>query len=306
MMRSDLRSGPSRGILLVMLVGGMTLLAASPAWAKKKKAAAAPADDTAAAAPADDAEKPSDQPADKPAGQANDVERPKTILDTSQEAPKTDSLGHVHFASPNGEGLGRVVVNAPAEAKVKVFLEGRFFGTAPVTIFSVPKGDYILEASYPGGKQVSKPVTVSENEETAVDLGGARSLKAGDSGGSMFGSSQMTPGRTAWMHGFLIGGAAALAFGLTFGILDLKAESDYENTPNTNQTRLDDLQSSGRRDAALADVGFVLTAVGLIGAGICAMPLIFGSSEKAPGTTALVVAPMVGGGNTGGSLFLRF
>ena len=72
----------------------------------------------------------------------------------------------MHFASPNGEGLGRVVVNAPAAEKVKVFLEGRLFGTAPVTIYSVPKGDYIVEAAYPNGKQVSKPVTVAENEET--------------------------------------------------------------------------------------------------------------------------------------------
>ena len=64
------------------------------------------------------------------------------------------------FASPNGEGLGRVTVNAPATQKVKVFLEGRYFGTAPITIYSVPKGDYIIEALPETGKQISKPVTV--------------------------------------------------------------------------------------------------------------------------------------------------
>ena len=89
----------------------------------------------------------------------------------------------MHFASPNGEGLGRVVVTAPATDKVKVFLEGRLFGTAPLTIYSVPKGDYIVEAQYPNGKEVSKPVTVSENEETAVDLGGAKTAKT-DGGGA--------------------------------------------------------------------------------------------------------------------------
>ena len=43
---------------------------------------------------------------EKPAAQANDEEKPKASLNLEQEAPKTDSLGHVHFASPNGEGLG--------------------------------------------------------------------------------------------------------------------------------------------------------------------------------------------------------
>ena len=304
MMCPDLRSAPSRAILFgwLALAGGLTLLSASPAWAKKK-AAAAPA---SADAPAADSEKPAaDQ---KPAAQSEDVEKPKPILDTNQEAPKTDSLGHVHFSSPNGEGLGRVVVKAPVEAKVKVFLEGRFFGTAQLTIFSVPKGDYILEATFADGRQVSKPVSVSENEETAVDLGESQALKTGE-GGALFSGSAMTPKRTRWMHGFLIGGAAALVFAVTFGILDLKAESDYENTPATNQARLDSLQTSGQRDATLADVGFVVTAVGLLGAAYCALPLILGptnGAEKPAGTTALMVTPMLGPGTTGGALFFRF
>jgi PEGA domain len=285
----------------VVLVGGLMLLGAAPASAKKKAAAAPASDD---ATPAADSEKPADADA-KPAAQANDVEKPKTILDTSQEAPKTDSLGHVHFASPNGEGLGRVVVNAPADAKVKVFLEGRFFGTAPVTIFSVPKGDYILEATYPNGKQVSKPVTVSENEETAIDLGGA---KAAAPGSAPFSTGEMTPGRSLWMKGLLIGSAAALVFGVTFGILEIKTENDYQHTSPNDQARLDSLNNTGNRDATLADVGYVVAAVAAIGAGICALPLILGpsSSEKPANTTALSVSPMIGGGTTGGALFLRF
>jgi hypothetical protein len=302
MMRAHLRSGSSRGTLFAVLAGGLMLLAASPASAKKK---AAPVSNDAKPAASDD-EKPADADT-KPASQANDVEKPKAILDTNQEAPKTDSLGHVHFASPNGEGLGRVVVTAPAEAKVKVFLEGRFFGTAPVTIFSVPKGDYILEATYPNGKEVSKPVTVSENEETAIDLGGAKTATGG--GNSMFSGSAMTPGRTLWMKGFLIGGAAALVFGVTFGILEIKAESDYQHTAANDQGRLDSLQTSGQRDATLADVGYILAAAGAIGAGICALPLILGpssSAEKPAASTALMVVPIVGGGATGGSLSFRF
>jgi hypothetical protein len=309
MICSDLRSSPSRGVLFAVLAGALAFLAAAPASAKKKRAA----DSDSATSPAADDEKPAqtDEKTDqKPAAQASDVEKPKPILDTSQEAPKTDSLGHVHFSSPNGEGLGRVVVNAPAEQKVKVFLEGRFFGTAPVSIFSVPKGDYILEASYPSGKQISKPVTVSENQETAIDLGGPQAGKAGGSGGGLFSSAGMTPSRSLWMKGLLIGGAAALVFGVTFGILEIKTESDYENTPKSNQAQLDSLQTTGQRDATLADLGYVVAAVAAIAGGICALPLILGpgtgSSEKPVNTTTLGIAPMVGGGTTGGALFFRF
>jgi hypothetical protein len=286
----------------VVLVGGLMLLGAAPASAKKKAAAAPASDD---ATPAADSEKPADADA-KPAAQANDVEKPKAILDPNQEAPKTDSLGHVHFASPNGEGLGRVVVNAPATAKVKIFLEGRFFGTAPVTIFSVPKGDYILEYTYPDGKQGSSPVSVSENEETAVQLGPKAATAPGS---SPFSTGEMTPGRSLWMKGLLIGSAAALVFGVTFGILEIKTENDYQSTSPNDTARLDSLQTTGQRDATLADVGYVVAAVAAIGAGICALPLILGpSSEKPASTTALSVVPMVGvgGGTTGGALFLRF
>ena len=84
-------------------------------------------------------------------------------------------------------------MKAAPESKIKIFLEGRYFGTAPLTIYSVPKGDYIVEAVYANGKQVSRPVSVGENEETAVDLGGAQALRAA-SGPGMF-DAEMTPGR---------------------------------------------------------------------------------------------------------------
>ena len=148
-------SPPQRGcahdpISLVLFAVAMTL-GTTPAFAKAKKKSAT------TTAPAEDNELPGEaKPAadEKPAAQANDEEKPKVMLDLGQEAPKTDSLGHVHFASPNGEGLGRVTVNAPVTQKVKVFLEGRYFGTAPITIYSVPKGDYIIEALPESGKQI--------------------------------------------------------------------------------------------------------------------------------------------------------
>ena len=197
MTRSAVRSLTSPGrlvtkgwsvALLAVLFGGATLLSTSPALAKKKKGDAATQATDDASPPAE-----GEQKSEKPADQAGDVEKPKTILDTSQEAPKTDSLGHVHFGSPNAEGVGRVAVKATPEQKIKIFLEGRYFGTAPLTIYSVPKGDYIVEAVYSNGKQVSRPVSVGENEETAVDLGGAAALRAA-SGPGMF-DAEMTPTR---------------------------------------------------------------------------------------------------------------
>jgi hypothetical protein len=292
---------------LLVFCATLVALGTPSAFAKthhKAKQKSAPA----SAAPADDTEQPGEEkPAapEKPAQQADDTEKPHAIIDMNQEAPKTDSLGHVHFSSPNGEGLGRVVVNAPATQKVKVFLEGRLFGVAPVTIYSVPKGDYIVEALYPDGKQVSKPVTVSENEETTVDLNAKVEKTTTEAAGTSSGS-EMTPGRRQLMWGFIIGAGVGLVMGATFGILELKAESDYQNTSSSNQPELDAIQQRGQRYADLADVGWVLTAVGAVGAGICALPLIFGPSEKSGSSTAMTVAPVLGHGVTGGALMLRF
>ena len=102
-----------------------------------------------------------------------------------------------------------------------------------------------------------------------------------------------------------------VAVGTTFGILDIQAENDYKNTPTGNQAQLDSIQERGQRDAKIADVGWVLTAVGLVGAGICAIPLIFGGSEKAPaapsGTPqAFMLMPVASPAMTGGAFSMRF
>lgn len=312
MTRSDHRPGPSRATVFALLVSGLTLTIAAPASAKKKSAPPTSSSNSAAGSDNEIPKTSSDDA--KPSAQANDTEKPHAILDTSQEAPKTDSLGHVHFASPNGEGLGRVMITAPVTDKVKVFLEGRLFGTAPITIYSVPKGDYIVEAQYPNGKEVSKPVTVSENEETTVDLGGAKTAKmdgGGGDNGSVFSGGEMTSGRKNLMYGFLAGAVVGIAVGTTFGILDIQAENDYKNTPAGMQSVLDSIQQRGQRDAKIADVGWVLTAVGLVGAGICALPLILGGSEKAPaapsGTPqAFMLTPVASPAMTGGAFSMRF
>ncbi|HXU62332.1 MAG TPA: hypothetical protein VN962_11550 [Polyangia bacterium] len=289
----------------LVLCAALLVLGTPVAHAKPKKKSAP------ASAPAQDTEQPGEtKPAnEKPAGQANDEEKPKAMLDLGQEAPKQDSLGHVHFASPNGEGLGRVTVNAAAGDKVKVFLEGRLFGTAPITVYSVPKGDYIIEALFGNGKQISKPVTVSENEETTVDLSGPKAAQ-GDTGPGVFGGSEMTPGRKTMMWSFIVAGGVGVVLGATFGILELKAENDYQHTPANQQAQLDSIQQTGQRDALIADVGWVLAAVGVVGAAVSAWPLIFGGSEKgaapAGSSSAMVVAPVAGHGMTGGTLMFRF
>ncbi|HMF41519.1 MAG TPA: PEGA domain-containing protein [Polyangia bacterium] len=281
--------------LLAVLFGATTLLSARPALAKRKKSAE-PAQATDEAAPGEKSETPA-----APAAQVGDTEKPKTILDTSQEAPKTDSLGHVHFGSPNAEGLGRVAVKAAPESKIKIFLEGRYFGTAPLTIYSVPKGDYIVEAAYPNGKQISKPVSVGENEETAIDLLGPAAANAASSGPGMF-DAEMTPGRMTLTKVALVVAAVGVVAAVTFGILELKTESDYEKA--LNQQQKDDLENKGNRYALLTNLGIVTAAVGLVGAGIAGYPLVLRPSEKSKTAFIFTPAPTATGG--GATMTVRF
>ena len=306
MTRSAVRSLTSPGrlvtkgwgiALLAVLFGGATLLSTNTAVAAKKKKGGAATQATDDASPPAEGESKKDE---KPAEQAGDVEKPRTILDTSQEAPKTDSLGHVHFGSPNAEGLGRVAVKAAPESKIKIFLEGRYFGTAPLTIYSVPKGDYIVEAVYANGKQVSRPVSVGENEETAVDLGGAAALKQA-SGPGMF-DTEMTPGRMTVTKVALVVAAIGVVAAVTFGILELKTESDYEKAVGTQQ--MGDLESKGKRYAILTNVGLGLAGAGLVVAGIAGYPLVLKPSEKSK--TAFIFTPTATPDGAGGSVTVRF
>ena len=282
--------------LLAVLFGATTLLSARPALAKRKKSAE-PAQATDEAAPGEKSETPA-----APAAQVGDTEKPKTILDTSQEAPKTDSLGHVHFGSPNAEGLGRVAVKAAPESKIKIFLEGRYFGTAPLTIYSVPKGDYIVEAVYANGKQLSRPVSVGENEETAVDLGGSAAAHLA-SGPGMF-DAEMTPTRMLVTKISLGVAAVGIVAAVTFGILELKTESDYQKA--VSQTQKDDLENKGNRYALFTNLGIVTAAVGLVGAGIFGYPLVLHSSESKT-KTAYIFAPTVNANGGGGAaMMFRF
>ena len=108
-----------------------------------------------------------------------DPTAPETAEPAGPVPPEADADGHVNYGNPQAEGLGRVTVKSISGDKIQVYLEGRYFGDAPITIYSVPKGDYIVEGTFVwSGKQVSQPVSVSENEEATVELAGEEARHA--------------------------------------------------------------------------------------------------------------------------------
>ena len=278
-------------VTIALLSAASVLLPASPALAKKKKASS---------------DEPAVQVTDESRG-SGQIGRPgrrhrKAEVDPGHVAgrPQDGQPGSRPLRVPERSGIGRVAVKATPESKIKIFLEGRYFGTAPLTIYSVPKGDYIVEAVFANGKQVSRPVTVNENEETAFELEGAQALKR-DSGPGVF-DAEMTPGRMTWTKVFLVTAGVGVVAAVTFGILELKAESDYEKA--VGQMQMDDIAAKGRNYALLTNIGIVVTAVGLVGAGIAGYPLVLRPSEKTK--AAMIFTPPGGPGMAGAAATLRF
>jgi hypothetical protein len=242
------------------------------------------------------------------------AKKKKIIMDTTAEtapaeptgpvAPEPDTQGHVNFGNPTAENLGRVSVTAPSGTKVQVYLDGRYFGEAPITIYSVPAGDYIVEGTVvPSGKQLSRPVSVTANEEAAVDIGAGK-IESPVATETKTLPGDLSPGRMRATKILLVAGIVGIAAGITFGILEKGAESDYENTPIQLQDKLDSIRSRGNRDALISNVGFGLAGAALVGAAFCAYPLFIKPAEKAQ--TAIIVAPLLNANTTGGMLALRF
>jgi hypothetical protein len=230
---------------------------------------------------------------------------------TGPVPPEADANGHVNYGNPQAEGIGRVTVKAVSGDKIQVYLEGRYFGDAPVTIYSVPKGDYIVEGTVVStGKQLSRPVSVTENEEATVELGGGKIETPPEATGPSTGfmSGEITPKRKHVAEIFVVAGVVTLVAGITFAILEHGAESDYEMAPAGNQQNLDSISSRGNRDAKLANLGFVLMGVSIVGAVVAGYPMFTRhAAEKPPeAPTAFLIAPIVGQGTTGGAMSFRF
>jgi PEGA domain len=277
-------TGGSRALRTLLMMGTLALLASFSTAAQAKKAHKLKMDPTVAAEP-------------EPTGPV---------------PPEADAAGHVNYGNPQAEGIGRVTVKASNGDKIQVYLEGRYFGDTPVTIYSVPKGDYIVEGTIiSSGKQLSRPVSVSENEEATVELGGGKIETPPDatapSGGLL--SGEISPQRKRIAEICAVAGVVTLIAGVTFAILEHGAESDYEMAPAGNQQNLDSISSRGNRDALLANLSFVVMGAAVVGTVVAGYPMFtHHAAEKPPEAppTAFLVAPVVGHGTAGGALSFRF
>jgi hypothetical protein len=282
-------------------MAGVVFLAAVPAVAAKKKKSG---DDAAAAGGKNEG-----------AAQSEDKERPRPIVDPeggpAPEAPKPDAQGNVNFGGSSSKGAkGRITVKAPPGDKVKVYLEGRYFGVAPQTISKVPPGDYIVELIMPGGKRLTKPVSVVGDEEASIEVGAVSAAEAAKPEPPMSDVEAEKRWKTAKIVG--IATVSMLVLGLVFGGWEYMVQKDYDKkitdgppSPSMQtqyQQELDDLAAKGNRLALAANAAFILTGVGLAATIIIGYPAYKarkGGRREGPEGTNLSF--MAGPGPTRGS-----
>jgi hypothetical protein len=250
-------------------MAALLLLAAAPAAeaAAKKKG-------SKTTEQADDTEK----PGETPASQSADTERPKPILEEDSgagapDAPKPDKEGNINFGGAKG-AKGRITVKAPEADKVKIYLEGRYFGAAPRTIHKVPAGDYIIELILPGGKRVARPVSVSSDEEALVEVAGADAAAEEKKEAPM--TEEQMIKRWKWAKITGIAGASTLVLGGILGIWGgIVVQGQYDDhlrkvVPPEGltawQEERDDLERRGNILVNTANVCFVLGGVGIAAA----------------------------------------
>jgi len=290
----------SRSTIVAGLIAGLFIaFGASAEAAKKKKAGEAEAPAQASTAE------------EKKAAQAGDVERPKPILgEEASDAPKADAQGNVSFQG-NRSGKGKITVQAPASEKVKVYLEGRYFGLAPRTINKIPSGDYIVEIVFPNGKSLSKPVSVAGEEEALVQV------SAGDSAPAVPVAKQMSPDQAQkrWnvARAIGIGSAGALVVGLGLGYWKIRVQKEYNDEVavvpngtdeiNARDAKLRSLENKGSTLALTANILYIAGGVGLITAVVIGYPAYKArhteekslSPEGNPTNLSFMVAPTPSG-----------
>lgn len=266
----------SRSTIIAGLLAGAILAFGTSAEAKKKKA------DSAEPASSESGDSAAEEKKAAAAAQAGDVERPKPILgsgDGDEGAPKADAQGNVSFVGARS-GKGKITIQAPAKEKVKVYLEGRYFGLAPRTINKIPPGDYIVEIVFPNGKSLSKPVSVSGEEEALVQVG------AGDAAPTAPVDKPMTADQAQkrWNVAKILGisSASALVVGLGVGYWKIRVQNEYNNEVNrvpngtadisARAAKLQSLESKGSTLALTANILYIAGGVGLITAVVIGYP----------------------------------
>lgn len=275
-------------IVVGLLASAILALASTPAEAKKK---AAPA--SSSSAPVDD-EVPGEKKAPA-AAQAGDVERPKPIVDDAiapENGPKADDRGNVTFTGGKS-GRGKITVQAPPKEKVKVYLEGRYFGIAPRTINKIPPGDYIVEVVFPNGKSLSKPVSVAGEEEATVTVGAADALPTAPVEKGM----DTDKAQRRWGLAKMVGAGAigAVVVGLGLGVWEYTVQKDHNNLVNqpydtTNPaavaarvSQVRSLENKGDKLATAANIMYVVGGVALVTAVFIGYPAYKAlNAEKKP------------------------
>jgi uncharacterized iron-regulated membrane protein len=215
-------------------------------------------------------------------------------------APMVDPSGRLLYGPPV-PGMGSVTIRGD---KMQVSFDGRALGGTPVTIYNVPKGDYIVEGTAADGTQVNRPVSVDENGQAMVDLG--TGATGGLSPAAAARLADQRSGRFVLASKVLLGvGGAALGVGLAFGILEWKAHRDYEGAP-ADQATLDALARTGHRDATVANIGFITCGASLLAAGLVALPSVLKRERSTSDAESITVTAIATPGAAMAGAAFRF
>jgi hypothetical protein len=187
---------------------------------------------------------------------------------------------------------------------MQITFDGRPYGVAPVTIGSIPKGDYVVEGTLPDGRVFSRPITIDDSGDVTVDLGAAVATEAAAAAAVQSAGNRHPRLRMA--SKILVGvSAGAMVVGVVFGALSIKTHGDYESAP-ADQATLDSLARTGKREAMIANISFATCGAALLAAGLTALPIFMGS-EGAPATPPPVAVTASASANSAmAGISLRF
>lgn len=293
-----------------------SLAGAVPASAAKKKRSGVPAQQDDQERPADDGDAGNAAKKAEPTSpQAEDKERPKPVLERNA-APKPDREGRVSFGGKAGRG--RIVVKASAKEKIQVFLEGRYFGIAPQTINKVPPGDYVVEAIFPDGKTVTRPVSVLGEEEAVVQIGAADETIATKADPGL--NNEQAEKRWQLAKVIFFSSLGVAVVGAALGGWEYSIQQKYNdkvdmagsNPTVEQQQEIDDLETQGKRLALATNTCILVAAVGAITAAVIGYPAYRArkagrpESPESPVNLSFMLAPGRTLGSATAGLVLQF